>query len=276
MTEFRVAVCQYGFAGVDSVAELWTRASRLLERAGPADLYVLPELFACDVASTPDATAATAALDDGAVATLHERIAAAATERDAVVVGGSYDVRDGGRLVNRCPVGVPGRGVRTYDKRHPTPAEREDGVAAGDAAPPVVEHRGVGVGVVVCYDVEFPGTVRAVVDDGAEVLAVPSWTGSEAGHQRVRRCSMARAVENQAYFAHVPVVDCRDGGESAATGRAGLYAPCDDVVGPGGTRLSLARDEHAAATGRVDVAALRESRERASVRPYTDYRRGRE
>lgn len=201
----------------------------------------------------------------------HEYLHEEAQVQDAVIVGGSHNVQDGqtDEIRNRCPIATP-YGVETYDKRHPIPGERADGKAGGRDDPPVIEHHGVGIGVLICYDVEFPETVRALVDRGAEVLAVPSWTSTEAGYQRVRRCSAARAVENQCYVATVPLVSTVEDFEG--TGRSSVFAPCDDIVGDSGTRLSLPRDEEAAATCTVDMNALRRSRKAASVRPYTDAR----
>ena len=63
-----------------------------------------------------------------------------------------------------------------------------------------------------------------------------------------------RAVENQVCVAPVSLVGSH---------------PLD-AVGADGTRLGLARDDHAAATGSVDVGALAESRSSVTVRPYSD------
>ena len=266
---FDIALCQFELRPVDSVDALTDRIDHLLERAGSADCYVLPELLGVAVGVTE--ADGLNLLDETEWRALHEYLHEESQTRDAVIVGGSYNVRDleTDEIRNRCPIATP-YGVETYDKCHPIPGERADGKAAGRGAPPVVEHNGVGVGVLICYDVEFPETVRALVDRGAEVLAVPSWTASEAGYQRVRRCSAARAVENQCYVATVPFVSRLDGFDG--TGRSSVFAPCDDVVGDAGTRLSLPRDEEAAATCTVDVDALRRSRREASVRPYTDAR----
>lgn len=266
--EFEIGLCQYEFdSGVSSVGDLLRRAEALLDRAGEADLYVLPELFAVDCLDAPDEGVAALGREDREA--LRDYLATAAAERDAVVVGGTYNVEDGGATYNRCPIAVPDEGVVTYDKSRLVPEERADGKCAGEAPPPVVEHRGVGVGVAVCYDAEFPELVRDLADRGAEVLAVPSWTATDAGFERVRRCAAARAVENQLYVAQVSVVGAASS-ESRGTGRSAVFAPCDDVVGPHGTRLLLSRDDHAAAACAVDVDALRESRASAAVRPYTD------
>ena len=263
---FEVALCQYEFGGVDSVDALGRRVERLFDRAGEADCYVLPELFASDCLPAGEGPAS---LDSVQRTALHDTLADAADDREAVVVGGSYNVVEDGSVYNRCHVATPDAGVETYDKCHLIPEEREAGKRAGEARPPVVEHRGVGVGVAVCYDVEFPELVRDLADRGAEVVAGPSWTGTEAGFERVRRCAAARAVENQLYVAQVSVVGERSA-DLCGTGRSAVYAPCDDVVGPRGTRLSLPRDEFAAGTCSVDVDAVRKSRSEASVRPYAD------
>lgn len=271
-SEFAVALCQYGYGGATTVEAFATRAEALFDRAGEADLYVLPELALTELGDRPRSDPESVVLDADQERDYRSFVGRAAGERDAVVVGGSYVVRDeSGVKRNRAAVGLPDGTVRTYDKCNPVPSEREAGTVPGEAAPPVFDHRGVGVGVVICYDVEFPGTIRDVVDRGAEVLAVPSWTGTEAGYQRVSRCCAARAVENQCFVAGVPMVGEHRSGERSPTGRSAVYAPCDDVLGPHGTRLSLPQDEHAAAVCTVDVAALRESRERAAVRPYDDY-----
>lgn len=269
---FDVALCQYELRGAASIDELLDRTADLLERAGRADVYVLPELFVTDLVADPSAEVEATALDPRQRDRLHGFLADEAAARDAVVVGGSYNVDAGDGIVNRCPVGRPDGDIETYDKCHPTPNERADGKRGGRTDPPVIDHGGLGVGVLICYDIEFPETVRGLVDRGAELLVVPSWTGTEAGHQRVRRCAAARAVENQAYVAYVPLVGDHLGEDWRATGRSAVFAPCDDVVGPHGTRLSLPQDVGAAASCSLDLGALRASRESAAVRPYTDYR----
>lgn len=264
-----VALCQYGFDGVDSIDGLTERAETLFERAGVADVYVLPELFAVD-AVTPTA-GALPTLAESEFDALRAWCRRQAEHRNAAVIAGSAYVEIDGTIRNRSPIATPDGEVVTYDKIRPIPQERSDGVAPGEKRPPLIRYGGTEIGVLICYDVEFPSIARSLVDRGAELLVVPSWTATEAGYQRVRRCAAARAVENQVYVAQVCLVGSRpkesiDGG----TGRSALFAPCDDVVGADGTRLSLSRDRHAAATTAADLGRLRTARTSASVRPYTD------
>lgn len=295
MTDFEVALCQYALGSADDIDAFQQEAAALFDRAGEADLYVLPELCLSDLRKRgEDTQAIDTALPPDEVAQYHDFLQTEARERDAVVVGGSYNVvaDEAGRvgegeavdpadwagpdaddrpLVNRAPIATP-EGLDQYVKVHPTPGERAEGKTCGTGAPVLVEHAGTTVGVVVCYDVEFPELVREAVDAGAEVLAVPSWTAGNAGAERVARCAAARAIENQCYVASVPIVGER--GDTGGVGRSRIFAPCDDVCGPHGTRLELPWNQRAAATATVDIGALRESREAAEVRPYTDYQEG--
>ncbi len=269
---FDIGLCQMTFDPTETITDLTERMTDAVRQAGPADLYVMPELVGAGPRYDPSVPAVDRPLPEDAIEHLHGHLTELATERDAVVVGGSYlKAVSAETLVNRCPIATPD-GVVTYDKRNPIPEERDEGIRASDGDPPLVTHHGVTVAPLICYDVEFPELVRSVVDRGAEVLAVPSWTSSTAGVERVRRCAAARAVENQCFVAMVPLVTETDA-EPNGTGRSAVFAPCDDVCGAGGTRLTLPLDQPLSATCPVDVETLRRSRTDASVRPYSDYRR---
>ena len=55
------------------------------------------------------------------------------------------------------------------------------------------------IGVMICYDSEFPELARHLVDQGALMLFVPFCTDSRQGYLRVRYCGQARAIENQCF-----------------------------------------------------------------------------
>ncbi|MFO7922483.1 MAG: bifunctional GNAT family N-acetyltransferase/carbon-nitrogen hydrolase family protein [Bacteroidales bacterium] len=57
------------------------------------------------------------------------------------------------------------------------------------------------VGVLICYDVEFPELGRIMADQGLEILFVPFVTDTQNGYNRVRHCAQARAIENECYVA---------------------------------------------------------------------------
>ena len=55
------------------------------------------------------------------------------------------------------------------------------------------------VGILICYDVEFPELGRLLADQDMDILFVPFWTDTKNGYLRVRHCAQARAIENECY-----------------------------------------------------------------------------
>ncbi|MCE8472812.1 amidohydrolase, partial [Rhodovulum sulfidophilum] len=85
------------------------------------------------------------------------------------------------------------------------------------------------IGVLICYDCEFPLLARALVEAGAEILLVPSCTDTLAGYWRVRIGAMARALEGQCVVVQSPTL-----GEApwcpavdVNIGAAAIYGPPD-------------------------------------------------
>lgn len=57
------------------------------------------------------------------------------------------------------------------------------------------------IGILICYDVEFPELARLQTLKGMKLLLVPFWTDTKTGYLRVRRCAQARAIENECFVA---------------------------------------------------------------------------
>ena len=57
------------------------------------------------------------------------------------------------------------------------------------------------VGILICYDVEFPELGRILAEQDMDILFVPYWTDTKNAYLRVRRCAQARAIENECYVA---------------------------------------------------------------------------
>lgn len=85
------------------------------------------------------------------------------------------------------------------------------------------------IGVVICYDSEFPLLARALVEAGAEILLAPSCTDTFRGFTRVRVGAMARALENQCVVVHAPTVGLCDfcPAVDENIGSAAIYGPPD-------------------------------------------------
>jgi predicted amidohydrolase len=88
-----------------------------------------------------------------------------------------------------------------YRKIHITPNEqRYYGMMGGDKVQVFDTDCGK-VGILICYDVEFPELSRIYADQGMQILFVPFLTDTQNGYTRVRHCAQARAIENECYVA---------------------------------------------------------------------------
>ncbi|PWK85278.1 carbon-nitrogen hydrolase family protein [Fulvimonas soli] len=116
------------------------------------------------------------------------------------IVGGSHPTaQPNGDIHNVCYVCLRDGSIHEREKLHPTPSERTVwNVTGGDGAATVQTDCGP-VGVMICYDSEFPEVARHLADQGALILFVPFCTDVREGYLRVRYCSQARAIENQCY-----------------------------------------------------------------------------
>lgn len=134
-----------------------------------ADFVVLPELVTSGYVFVSAAEARSAAVP--ASDPLFDQWRRAAG--NAVVVGGFCELAPDGRLFNSAAVVDASCRRVVYRKIHLWHSER-DVFTAGDEPPPVLQTRLAAVGVLICYDLEFPETVRALALAGAEIVAVPT------------------------------------------------------------------------------------------------------
>ena len=89
--------------------------------------------------------------------------------------------------------------VHPREKIHPTPNEVYWWNIEGGSVLNAIETDCGPIGVLICYDAEFPELARHLADQGAQILFVPFCTDERQSYLRVRYCAQARAVENQFY-----------------------------------------------------------------------------
>lgn len=140
------------------------------ETAAGADLLVLPELatsgYVFETESEVDECAITPA--DPLVGEWVRAI------RGSSVVVLGYAERGADGLFHNSALVVDGTGVlASYRKAHLWDREKLF-FTPGDQPPPVVTTRFGRIGVIICYDLEFPEYTRRVALDGADLIAVPT------------------------------------------------------------------------------------------------------
>ncbi|MDH0730035.1 carbon-nitrogen hydrolase family protein [Pseudomonas sichuanensis] len=85
------------------------------------------------------------------------------------------------------------------------------------------------LGILICYDNEFPLLARHLAEAGADLILAPSCTDTEAGYHRVRIGAQARALESQIAVLQSPTVGLASWSPAldVNVGRAGLFVPPD-------------------------------------------------
>ncbi|MDX1670213.1 MAG: bifunctional GNAT family N-acetyltransferase/carbon-nitrogen hydrolase family protein, partial [Limnobacter sp.] len=145
------------------------------------------------------------------------------------VVAGSMPVLEDGVLYNVAYLCRRDGTIDYQYKIHPTPHEKREWLMEGGSELKVLETDFGKVGILICYDSEFPELSRLLADKGMQILLVPFWTDTKNGYLRVRRCSQARAIENECYvaisgsFGNLPKVDNVD----IQYGQTAVFSPSD-------------------------------------------------
>jgi predicted amidohydrolase len=203
-------------------------AEAALGSAAP-DLLVLPELCSTGYAfrDRAEARALGEPFPDGPTV----RWLARASARTGGVAIGGFVERDGDRLWNAAAVCAAGRPVLAYRKVHLFGFEREV-FDEGTGPFPVVEHAGLRVGVMICFDWRFPEAARTLALAGADLIAHPS----NLVLPHAQRAMVTRALENGVWT----VTANRVGGEHRPprppltfTGRSVIVSPLGETVAEG-------------------------------------------
>lgn len=256
------------FASFAAKATAWVAEAA----AQGAELLVFPEYGLMEQASLAGRAAA-ADLE----ASLHA-VARARPETDALfaalaarhgvhILAPSGPVFAGPRPVNRATLSGPQGIIGHQDKQMMTRFERETwDVTAG--GPLQLFDTALGrIGVLICYDSEFPLLGRALVAAGAEILLVPSCTDSLAGFTRVRVGAMARALEGQCITVHSPTVGLCDFSPAVDenVGAAAIYGPPDRGFPATGILAETVLNTPGWTLAEVDLAQVRAVRRDGQV-----------
>jgi predicted amidohydrolase/GNAT superfamily N-acetyltransferase len=208
----RVATVQFQMRPTADVDQFEEQVEYFVDVASDyrSDFVVFPELFTLQLlAAETKSLTPIQAVEKVAEYTdrFRDFMSALAVRYNVNIVGGSHPTQqDDESIRNTGYVFLRDGAVYTQDKLHPTPAERYWWNIKGGERLEAVNTDCGPIGVLVCYDCEFPEVARNLVDQGALILFVPFSTDERRGYLRVRYCCQARAVENQCYVVMSGVV----------------------------------------------------------------------
>jgi predicted amidohydrolase/GNAT superfamily N-acetyltransferase len=161
-----------------------------------------------------------------------------------------------------------------YEKLHVTPDEAKIwGMQGGNQLKTFDTDCGK-IGVLICYDSEFPELSRLLADDGMDILFVPFLTDTQNGYSRVRHCAQARAIENECYVAiagsvgNLPNVHNMD----IQFAQSMVFTPCDFAFPTNGIKAEATPNTEMILIADVDLDLLRELNQFGAVKNLQDRR----
>ena len=249
MTPLTLAVWQtpYFASPAESLAQLDATAAQA--HAQGAELLVCPEMSLTGYAIGPERVTDLAEPADGPLA---QAVAAIAQRhRLAIVYGYSEQHPGGGKPFNAAQaIDTDGKRIGHCRKTHLFGDMDRAQFSAGDTPSEVFTWRGWRLGLLICYDVEFPETVRALALQGADAVLVP--TANMLGYDEVTTLLMpARAYENRVALAYANA--CGDEGVLS-------YGGFSTVVQANGAVLALAGREAALICATLHPEAVTQAR----------------
>ncbi|MBI1406229.1 MAG: GNAT family N-acetyltransferase [Caulobacter sp.] len=243
-----------------------------------ADFVVFPELFTLQLlAFETKKLSPMEAIEalTGYTQPFIEAMRAMALQYNVNIIGGSHPTRmEDGDIHNVAYVFLRDGSVHSQEKIHPTPNERHWwNIKGGDEIRAIDTDCGP-IGVLVCYDSEFPELGRRLADEGARLLFVPFCTDNRQGYLRVRYCSQARAIENQCYVAmsgnvgNLPNVDNMD----VQYAQSCILTPCDFPFARDGVAAEATENVETVSIADLDLSDLAWARAQGTVRNLRDRR----
>lgn len=276
----RVATVQFEARTVASFAEFAARVEYFTKLASEyeADFVVFPEFFTlalltCQPHSLDvevDIDRLTKLTPD--LVALFKRLAA---EHNINFVGGTHISRDeNGIPRNICHIALRDGSLHVRQKIHATPNEASFWGVEGGRSADIIDTDCGPVGILICYDSEFPELSRHLADQGAKMLFVPFCTDNQPGYLRVRYCAQARAIENQC---HVILSGNCGNLQGVANmdmqyGVSAIFTPCDFPFPRDGIASEATPNVEGMTIADLNLADLDWAREKGTVRNLADRR----
>lgn len=265
----KIATVNFALRSIASEQEFFDHLREILLSTS-ADWVVLPELCSLELLATKPVM--NPEVEPAWLAHFFEDIEAEmvkiAIDKAFNIVGGSHFRKEGDQITNIAPIVLSSGQVLRQTKNKLTSYERDIWSIAGgkSLSPP---HSGIAT--LVCYDCEFPEAGRALAEVGTHVLAVPAFTETRRGFQRVRWSCLARAVENQIFVVHASLVGSL-GREPVpeTTGSSAIIAPSVEPFPEAAILAETPFGIESVAIADVDLSQLMEARRSGDVRNWDD------
>jgi len=277
-TIIRLGLIQWQMRLYKDLDELMQQAEYFIDAVSGyrADFALFPEFFNAPLMSEynhlsePDAIRKLAEFTEE----IKRRFAELAISYNINIITGSMPEMLNNNLYNVGYLCKRDGGIDRYEKLHVTPDEAKVWGLQGGSEIKTFDTDCGKIGVLICYDVEFPELSRILADDGMDILFVPFLTDTQNGFSRVRNCAQARAVENECYVAiagsvgNLPKVHNMD----IQYAQSVVFTPCDFAFPTDGIKAHTTPNTEMILIADVDIDMLRQLNKFGSVRNLKDRR----
>lgn len=178
------------------------------------------------------------------------------------------------QYVNRAYFFAPNGNYGFQDKLQLTEFEKQTRIIAYGTTQNLFQTAIGTIGVAICYDSEFPEIVRQLVQAGATLILVPSYTTSLAGYYRIFLSCRARAIENQCYIAvsyvtgHVDLSGAAEEtyGTAVVLGPADTGFPADGII----AQIQTVMNQTALLIADISLEKIQSVRRHGQVHNFAD------
>ncbi len=190
------------------------------------------------------------------------------------IITGSMPFIKGGQLYNVGYLCRRDGTIERYTKIHVTPNEVSSWGIIGGNKLKVYDTDAGKIGILVCYDVEFPELARLLALEGMEILFVPFLTDTQNAFTRVKTCAAARAVENECFVAiaggvgNLPKVHNMD----IQYAQSAVFTPADFAFPTNGIKAEATANSETVLIVDVELEQLKKLRLQGSVHNLMDRR----
>lgn len=278
-TVVRIGLIQWQMRPYKNIDELMQQVEYFVSAVSAyrSDFALFPEFFNAPLMAENNHLPEADAIRELAkhTSTIVQKFSELAITRNINIISGSMpEIRDG-VLYNVGYLCRRDGSVDRYEKLHVTPDEAKIWGMQGGTQLHSFDTDCGKIGILICYDSEFPELSRILADDGMDILFVPFLTDTQNGYSRVRHCAQARAIENECYVAiagsvgNLPNVHNMD----IQFAQSMVFTPCDFAFPSNGIKAEATPNTEMILIADVDISMLRELNQFGSVRNLRDRRK---
>ena len=278
-TVVRLGLIQWQMRPYKNLAELLQQAEYFIDAVSGyrSDFALFPEFFNAPLMAENNHLSEPAAIRELAKHThdIIQKFSELSISYNINIISGSMPEMKEGNLYNVGYLCRRDGTIDRYEKIHVTPDEARIWGMQGGSELKTFDTDCGKIGILICYDAEFPELSRLLADEGMDILFVPFLTDTQNGYSRVRHCSQARAIENECYVAiagsvgNLPNVHNMD----IQFAQSVVFTPCDFAFPTNGIKAEAIPNSEMILIADVDIGLLTELHEFGSVKNLKDRRK---